>query len=182
METPGIERKNIFLIPDKSRVLIRPFIPKNEARITKIPFYDELLLKWAYAGRSFTPSNQTKREFEADIKILPSSENYQGMIVVIVDDSIVRGTQTRTNLVPKLRFLGIKEIHLRIANPELLSYCRWGKTTKKGECLAVQIPSKEERTKFLGVEGLKYNTIDDLVKATGLEREQLCIDCSLPYP
>jgi amidophosphoribosyltransferase len=154
----------------------------NTGRIKRVPFYDELLLKWAYAGRSFTPQNKEKREFEADIKILPSSEDYQGMTVVIVDDSIVRGTQARTNLVSKLRLLGIKEIHLRIANPELLSHCRRGKTTKHGECLAVQIPSKEERTKFLGVESLKYNTIDELVRAIGLPQEQLCVDCSLPDP
>ncbi len=152
----------------------------NEGKINRVPFYDEVLLKWAYAGRSFTPKEEEKRELEADIKILPSSENYQGKIIVIVDDSIVRGTQAKTNLVPKLRKLKVKEIHFRIANPPLLSHCCWGKTTKKGECLAVQIPSKEKRIEFLGIEGLEDNTIDDLVEAIGIRREKLCIDCSLP--
>ena len=153
----------------------------NAGNIKTVPFYDELLLKWPYSGRSFTLRTERKRSLEADIKILPSSEDYQDKIVVIVDDSIVRGTQTSTNLVPKLRSLGIAEIHLRIANPELLSYCRWGKTTKKDECFAVLFPTKEERIKSLAVEGLEYNTVESLIRAIGLPREQLCLDCSLPF-
>ena len=99
--------------------------------------------------------------------------------IVVIDDSIVRGTQIQTNLVPKLRRTGIKEIHFRISNPELRSYCPWGKTIKKGETLVSRIPSKEERIKSLGIESLEYNTIDELVEAIGLPKEQLCIDCSL---
>ena len=154
----------------------------NLGLIKKVPIHDEFLMKYDYAGRSFTPLEQLKRELEAKLKLLISSERLQGKIViVVVDDSIVRGTQMVADLVPKLRMLGIEiEIHLRIANPELRSHCPWGKSTKRGECLAVRIPSLEERIKFLGVQSLVYNTIEDLVAAIGLPREQLCIDCSLP--
>lgn len=147
--------------------------------IVKIPLYDEVLLKFPYTGRSYTPSTQEARDLEAQIKLLPSGEDYRGKIVVVCDDSIVRGTQTQINLVPKLRVSGTKEIHFRISNPELRSHCRWGKTTKKGETLASRIPSIEDRIKFLGIESLEYNTIEDLIKAIRLPREQICIDCNL---
>ncbi len=152
-----------------------------EGKIGRVPFYDELLLKYPYAGRSYTPQTQKTRDQEAHIKILGSGEDYTGKKVVICDDSIVRGTQTQTNLVPKLRSLGIGEIHFRISNPELLSHCPWGKTTKKGEVLAARFPRKEDKLKFLGVQSLEYNTIDDLVEAIGLPRERLCVDCDLPH-
>ncbi len=151
----------------------------NEGRIKKVPLFDELLLKYPYSGRSFTLQTQEARDEKTHIKLLRNSESYQGMVVVIVDDSIVRGTQTQTNLVPKLRALGLAEIHFRISNPELLSYCPWGKTTKEGELFANQFSSKKERIKFLGIKSLEYNTIEDLVEAIGLSPEVLCLDCSL---
>lgn len=151
----------------------------NEGKIKRIPFYDETLLKYPYAGRSFTPQTQEERNREAQIKLLEGGEDYRDKIAVICDDSIVRGTQTKTNLVPKLRKIGIKEIYFRISNPELRSYCPWGKTVQKGETMASQIPLKEDRIKFLGIESLEYNTIEELVGAIGLPREKLCVDCSL---
>lgn len=151
-----------------------------EGRIKKIPVYDEALLKYPYAGRSFTPQSQEARDQEAQIKLLESGEeDFTDKVLVVCDDSIVRGTQTQTNLVPKLRRLGVKEIHFRISNPELRSHCPWGKTTKKGETLVSRLPSLEDRVKFLGIDSLEYNSIDDLVSAIGLARENLCLDCSL---
>lgn len=150
-----------------------------EGKIGRVPFYDELLLKYPYAGRSYTPQTQKARDQEAHIKILRSGENYTEKKVVICDDSIVRGTQTQTNLVPKLKALGVGEIHFRISNPELRSHCPWGKTTKKGETLVSLMPTIEERIRFLGVTSLEYNTIGDLVQAIGLPREILCVDCDL---
>jgi len=159
-----------------------------EGKIRKVPLYDEVLLKWPYAGRSFTPQEEDKRKLEAHIKLLISGEDYTGKVLVINDDSIVRATQTSENLVPKVESLGVKEIHFRISNPELHSYCPYGKTTKRGELFAAEIPSKEERIKFLGskagnkqiVKSLEYNTIGDLVEAIGLPQEQLCVECDLP--
>jgi len=150
-----------------------------EKKIDKTPFYDEILLKFPYAGRSYTPSAPEARILEARIKLLSSGEDYRNKKIVICDDSIVRGTQIKANLVPKLRILGIQEIHFRISNPELYSYCPYGKTTKKGETFAAQIPSKKDRIEYLGIESLEYNTIDDLVKAIGLPREKLCVECNL---
>ena len=159
----------------------------NEGKIEKVPVYDEALLKYPYAGRSFTPSTEEAREKEANIKLLPSGETYyRGLKVVVCDDSLVRGVQTRANLVPKLRSLGVKEIHFRISNPELRSHCPWGKTTKRGETLAHRMPSKQDRIEALSLdpnnESLEYNTIEDLVDAIGYPQEVLCVDCGLDAP
>jgi len=151
----------------------------NEGKIKRVPLYDEVLLKYPYAGRSFTSPKKEIRDLEAMTKILPSGEDYQGLIIVVIDDSIVRGTQTQRNLIPKVRSLRVGGIHLRIANPELPSHCLWGKTTKKGETLVSRHPTIGDRIKFLGVDSLRYNSISDLVEAIGLPREGLCVDCSL---
>ncbi|MFC2005918.1 hypothetical protein ACFLVG_03040 [Chloroflexota bacterium] len=152
----------------------------NEKKIDRIPEYDEVLMKYPYAGRSYPRSQQAERDLEAHIKQLGSGEKYPGKTVVVCDDSIRRGTQTEKNLVPKLRALDVKEIHFRISNPDSLSYCRWGKTIQKGELLATRIPSIKKRIEFLGIESLEHTTVQDLAEATELPLEMLCVDCDLP--
>jgi amidophosphoribosyltransferase len=148
--------------------------------IKPMPIYDEALLKYPYAGRSYTPQSEKARKLEANIKILVSGENcFEGKQIVVCDDSLVRGVQARANLVPKLKSLDPAGIHFRISNPELKSHCPWGKTTKKDETLVKSFPLKSDRIKSLGIESLEYNSIDDLVKAIGLPREELCVDCDL---
>jgi len=152
----------------------------NEKKIDRIPEYDEVLIKYPYAGRSYPRSKQAERDLEAHIKQLGSGEKYPGKIIVVCDDSIRRGTQTEKNLVPKLRALNVKEIHFRISNPDSLSYCRWGKTIKKGELLATRIPSIKKRVEFLGIDSLEHPTVQELAEAIGLPLETLCVDCDLP--
>ena len=149
-----------------------------DGKIKRVPLYDELLLKYPYAGRSFIPSDQKQRDREARVKLLISGEDCSGKTIAVCDDSIVRGTQTQMELVPKLRMAGVKEIHFRISYPELRSHCVWGKTTKKGELLACRIPAIEDRIKFLNVEGLMYNTVADVAEAIGRPVETLCVDCA----
>ena len=152
-----------------------------EGKVAKVPLYDELLLKYPYAGRSFIPREQKQRDKEARIKLLASGEDCAGKIVAVCDDSIVRGTQAQTELVPKLRGAGVKEIHFRISNPELRSHCRWGKTTQRGGLLTDRIPALEDRARCLGVEDIEYNTIQDLAAAIGRPLESLCVDCDLSH-
>jgi len=152
----------------------------NEKKIDRIPEYDEVLMKYPYAGRSYPRSQQAERDLEAHIKQLGSGEKYFGKTVVICDDSIRRGTQTEKNLVPKLRALDIKKIHFRISNPDSLSYCQWGKTIQKGELLAARIPSIKKRIEFLGIDSLEHPTVQELAEAIGLPLETLCVDCDLP--
>jgi amidophosphoribosyltransferase len=148
-------------------------------KVRNVPVYDELLVKYPYAGRSFIPQDQKQRDREARVKLLASGEDCSGKVVAVCDDSIVRGTQAQTDLVPKLRQTGVREIHFRISNPELRSYCPWGKTTRKGELLADRVLAIADRVKYLGVDGLKYNTIQELSEAIGRPLESLCVDCAL---
>jgi len=143
----------------------------NEKKIDKVPEYDEVLMKYPYAGRSYPRSNQMKRDLEAQIKQLGSGESYSNKKVVLCDDSIRRGTQIERNLVPKLRALSVSEIHFRISNPDSFSYCRWGKTIQKGELLAARIPSIKKRINFLNIDSLEYTTVQELAEAIGLPLE-----------
>lgn len=156
----------------------------NAGNISRTPLYDESLLKFSFAFRSFFSSEKIFRDLEAFIKMLSSGEKYinryVGEILLVVDDSLVRGTQTRLNLIPKLWRLGFKEIHFRFAFPQIFSHCPWGKTTKKGETLATIMPSKEQIAKYLGVTSVDFSTIDSLVEAHGVPREKLCVDCCFP--
>jgi len=185
----------------------------NTGKVKRIPLYDELLVKCSYARRSFMPATQAERDREARFKLLPGSESLleiigqiEGLVqqklaetdgkkiiirIVVCDDSIVRGTQTANDLVPKIRSL-IQwidseveveiQIHFRISNPELLSCCRFGKSTKAGDRLAAvdddgERRSPEQIAKNLGAASVIYNTIPDLVKATGIPLDRLCVAC-----
>lgn len=176
-----------------------------------VPFYREDLIKY-FKVRSYLAPTQAERDEKAHYKIVITSETVEhffqmlreekqvailediksrGYIIIIVcDDSVVRGSQIKSNLAPKIRTIyfekeldGINikvEIHLRISFPPLFSYCPYGKTTKKGETLAERVPENQDRIKELGVNGLEYNSKDDLVTILGRPREELCIDCCLP--
>ncbi|UCB42679.1 MAG: hypothetical protein JSV77_09525, partial [Dehalococcoidales bacterium] len=153
---------------------------KNEGKVERAPEYDEVLLKYPYAGRSYIQLTQEKRETYAHTKQLGSGEDYRGKVLVVCDDSIRRGTQTQRSTIPKIRNLGFNEIHLRVSNPDSLSYCPWGKTVQKGDLLAARIPDFTERAAFLGVDSAEYPTIEELAEAIGLPVEMLCVDCDLP--
>jgi amidophosphoribosyltransferase len=150
----------------------------NKGIIDRVPEYDETLLKYPYAGRSFIPQSQEIRDMEASIKLIPVAEEYKNKKAVIVDDSIVRGTQARNNLVPKLRTLGLNEIYFRVGNPELISHCPWGKTTKQGEMLANSIPDLDERREYLDVDSLIYSSVNDLKQVFQIFSQEICMDCA----
>lgn len=173
----------VFPVPDSGRyhaigyhqAFIEAILRKE---ISHLPVYDEILLKYPYATRSFIPTEETERRWEAHIKILHTSSSFfKGKKVVIVDDSIVRGNQFRENLIRKLKEVGVNEIHARIACPEIRSHCPWGKSTQKKELLAVATPSLEARAKYLDVDSLVHNKIEDLIKAIDLPSRFLCLDC-----
>ncbi len=165
--------------------------------IKRVPLPDEHLLRYRFSGRSFTRSTQEKREKEAFVKIVEGGDteadireildvfrevygdDLSKLIASVLEDSVVRGTQIEQNLVPKVRGMGFKEVHIRASYPELKSYCSWGSTTKKGEVLASRCPRLKDREKALDIDSLRYNSVEDLVAAVGLPRENLCLDCAL---
>ncbi|MFA6550993.1 MAG: hypothetical protein WCV41_00465 [Patescibacteria group bacterium] len=160
-------------------------VKEGKVDAERLPYYDEALLRFIYAGRSFTPSDEQIRTTEARIKQIPIPDPaYAGLKVVIVDDSIVTGNQFKRDLVPKVRACGFSEVHARISFPMLTSTCPWGSANKKKNKLAAvkgdgeEIRTEEEMAKYLGLESCQYNTVRDVVEAIGIPEHELCLDCA----
>ncbi len=153
-------------------------------------------------GRSYTPPSQEKRDLVAKMKLIPVKDIISGNRVVVCDDSIVRGTQLKNFTVNKLWESGAKEIHVRPACPPLMFPCKFNLSTRSIHELAarkairhIEGHDKEDVhdyidpqspqykamvdwiAKDLGVTTLRYQTVDDMVKAIGLPKEKLCLYC-----
>lgn len=132
---------------------------------SKIP-YAEGLIKNRYVGRTFIQPTQELREQGVRIKLNPLKENIEGKRVILVDDSIVRGT-TMKQTVAMIRSAGAKEIHIRIASPPVLYPCHLGMDTPNKDNLIAANMSIDNIKEMLGVESLCYITIEGLLKAVG---------------
>ncbi|MBU1027284.1 MAG: amidophosphoribosyltransferase [Candidatus Margulisbacteria bacterium] len=146
------------------------------AQESKIP-YDNVFIKYDYASRSYTQPTQAERDREAKIKLIPIPAKIKDRSVVICDDSIVRGTQMKNDLVVKLRKNGVKQIHARVACPPLKAPCMYGVATRSKDELAAHKKSIEQIREYIGVDGLAFNTLDDLGKALGRPLDQICTSC-----
>lgn len=129
---------------------------------SKIP-YDMAFIKSKYIGRTFIQSTQTKRKKQVLLKLNPITETVKGKKIVLVDDSIVRGT-TITRLIKILRRAGAKEIHLRIASPEFLDVCYFGTDVATKDQLIAVGKTKEQIRKEIGADSLEYLSLYNLRK------------------
>jgi amidophosphoribosyltransferase len=143
---------------------------------SKIPF-DNVFIKYDYASRSYTQPTQAERDREAKIKLIPVPAKIEGRSVVICDDSIVRGTQMKNDLVVKLRRSRVREIHVRVACPPLKAPCLYGVATRSKKELAAHEKSVEEIREYIGVDGLAYNTLEDISSSINKPLDQLCVSC-----
>lgn len=151
------------------------------ARRSGIP-YGQGLVKNRYIGRSFIAPSQNQRAQAVRMKLNPLRENVEGRRLVVVDDSIVRGT-TQKQLVKMLREAGATEVHLRITSPPIRWPCFYGiDTGQRGELLAAQLTVDEIR-EYLNVDTLAYLALDRLLVATGATGAGFCDACfSGRYP
>jgi amidophosphoribosyltransferase len=134
------------------------------------------LVKNRYIGRSFIAPSQEARAAAVRMKLNPLKENLQGKRLVVVDDSIVRGTTQRT-LTQMLREAGATEVHLRITSPPVMWSCFYGiDTGVRSELLASNLDIEEIRA-YLQVDSLAYLTLDRLVTATGTPTSGFCTAC-----
>ena len=138
--------------------------------------YDEVFLIDRFASRSYTPLTQEERDEEARIKLSVIETAVKGKKIILCDDSIVRGTQIR-NKVLELKTAGAKEVHVRIACPPLMAPCKYGISTRSYQELAARQYSIKEIEKHIGADSLRYNSLEDFVKAIGLPRNKLCLTC-----
>jgi len=144
----------------------------------------EGLIKNRYVGRTFIMGSQSKREDAVRLKLNPVVPLVEGKRVVLVDDSIVRGT-TSGPIVKLLRDAGAKEIHVRITCPPIIGPCFYGIDLPTFKELAAVQHSVEEIRGMIGADSLVYQKLGDLVAAIGMPREELCLGClteSYPTP
>ncbi len=138
--------------------------------------YQEGLVKNRYVGRTFIQPDQRLRDLGVRLKFNPLPEVLQGKRVVVVDDSIVRGTTT-PHVVNLLRSAGAKEVHLRVCAPPIISPCHFGvDMATKGELLAAQ-KTVPEICEFIGADSLGYLSVEGLFKAIGRSRAHSCAAC-----
>lgn len=138
--------------------------------------YDEVFFLDRFATRSYTPLEQSQREEIARIKLSVIEETVRGRRIILCDDSIVRGTQMRAQ-VSRLKEAGAKEVHVRVGCPPIVAPCKYGISTRSYKELAAKKYSLDGIRKLIGADTLRYNTIEDFVKAIGLPANELCLSC-----
>ncbi|MDO4987881.1 MAG: amidophosphoribosyltransferase [Synergistes sp.] len=145
------------------------------AQEAKIPF-EMAIVRNRYVGRTFIQPTQKVRERGVKIKLNPIEHIFEGKKVIIVDDSIVRGT-TAERITEMMRSCGSSEVHLRIASPPVVCPCRYGIDTRGASTLAAVRMTLEELCKKTGADSLKYLSEEELCAAIGLPQERLCTEC-----
>src|SRR5437762_2894226 len=135
------------------------------------------LIRNHYVGRTFIEPSQSVRDFGVKLKLNPVRSLLEGKRVVLIDDSIVRGTTSR-KIVRMVRSAGAKEVHLRISCPPTISPCFYGVDTPSKDQLIAANKSVEEIRKYIGADSLSYLSLEGLKKACG-ESEELtfCSGC-----
>ena len=144
--------------------------------------YDTGLIRNHYVGRTFIEPAQAIRHFGVKIKLNPVREVLEGKRVVVVDDSIVRGTTSR-KIVKMIRQAGAKEVHLRISSPPIISPCFYGIDTPTREELIGSSHSIEEIRRYITANSLDYLSMEGMLKAAPHKDDQYCTACfSEKYP
>jgi len=152
------------------------------AKASGIPFgYG--LVKNRYIGRTFISPDQNKRAATVRRKLNPLRENIEGQRLVVVDDSIVRGTTTR-EIVKMLRDAGASEVHLRISSPPFMNPCYYGIDTPNRDDLLAANHSIAAMNEFIGSDSLEFITLENLRAAIQLDGEccDACLTGNYPAP
>jgi amidophosphoribosyltransferase len=129
-----------------------------------------------YVGRTFIQPTQSMREFSVRVKLNPIRSFLKGKRVIIIEDSIIRGTTGRSR-VKSLRAAGAKEVHLLVSCPPTRFPCYYGIDFPSGGELIAASKSVDEIRQFLGLDTLHYLSLEGLVEATGGRKEQFCLAC-----
>jgi len=171
---PGTDM--VIPIPDSANVAAMGYAEESGIR------YDMGLIRSHYIGRTFIEPRQAIRDFGARVKYNAVTEALNGKTIVLVDDSIVRGTTSR-KLVRMLRRVGVKAVHMRISSPPIISSCFYGiDTPTRRELIAANHPIEKIR-QHLGVDSLIYLSREGMLKATGMPVKDFCTACfTRDYP
>jgi amidophosphoribosyltransferase len=129
-----------------------------------------------YIGRTFIQPSQLIRDFNVRVKLNLIRSAVQGKRVIVVDDSIVRGTTARAR-VTNLREAGAREVHIRVSCPPHRFSCHYGIDFPDPKDLLANRMTKQEITKYLGADSLGYLDVDGMVKACKLPASKFCLAC-----
>jgi amidophosphoribosyltransferase len=138
--------------------------------------YDTGLVRNHYVGRTFIEPQQGIRHFGVKVKLNPNREVLDGKRVVVIDDSIVRGTTSR-KIVKMIRAAGAREVHVRISSPPIQWPCYYGIDTPTRRELIGSSHKVEEIQRYLGADSLGYLSLEGMLKATGSDPHHFCHAC-----
>jgi len=166
----------VFSVPDSSNAAALGFSEQSG-----IPL-EHALIRNHYVGRTFIHPVQAGRDAKVKIKYNTVRDILAGKKVVVVDDSIVRGTTSR-GLVAMIRQAGAQEVHFRVASPPIVGPCYYGIDTPTREELIAATHSVEEIAAYLGVESLGYLSLEGMVESSAGDPTRFCHACfSNHYP
>jgi amidophosphoribosyltransferase len=134
------------------------------------------LIRNHYIGRTFIEPSQAIRNFGVKLKLNPIRGLLEGKRVILVDDSLVRGTTSR-KIVRMVREVGAKEVHMRISCPPTISPCYYGVDTPTKEELIASSKSPEQIREFLGADSLGYVSLANLKQAVNDTENTFCTSC-----
>jgi amidophosphoribosyltransferase len=134
------------------------------------------LIRNHYVGRTFIEPAQAIRHFGVKVKLNPVKSILAGQRVVLIDDSIVRGTTSR-KIVKMVRAAGAREVHLRISCPPTISPCFYGVDTPRRSELIAATHSLEEIRRYVGADSLGYLSLEGLLESVGARRQHYCTSC-----
>ena len=160
----------IMAVPDSSNPASLGYAHESGIR------FDMGFIRNHYVGRTFIEPDQRIRDFGVKIKLNPTRSVIEGKRVVLIDDSIVRGT-TSKKIITTLRRFGAKEVHFRVSSPPIVNSCYYGIDTPNREKLIAYRMSVKEIADYLEADSLVYQTLDGLVSATGCDPDQFCLAC-----
>jgi amidophosphoribosyltransferase len=151
------------------------FAALGYARESGLPF-EFGLIRNHYVGRTFIEPKSSIRHFGVKVKLNPVREIIAGKRVVLIDDSIVRGT-TSKKIVRMLKDAGAAEVHLRISSPPTAWPCRYGiDTPTREELIAANLPVEEIRS-FVEADSLAYLSLDGMLRSVSGPRDSYCTAC-----
>ncbi len=159
-EMAGVQADVVVPVPDSGVSAALGF-----SEVSGIPF-EMGLVRSHYVSRTFIKPTQELRERAAKLKLAPVPEALRGKRVLLIDDSIVRGT-TSKKICRSLREAGAREIHMGVTSPPIVSPCYYGIDTPRAAELIANVHSQEDIRKFLGVDSLRHLSLQGMLRAVG---------------
>ncbi|QOR34769.1 amidophosphoribosyltransferase [Clostridium sp. 'deep sea'] len=165
-----VEADIVTPVPDSGRSAAVGFAEESGIKFT------EGLIKNRYVARTFIAPDQEQRELKVRLKLSPIPEVFEGKRVVLVDDSIVRGT-TIKSLINIIKSAGAKEVHVRVSSPPYISPCFYGIDIPNDEDLIAASYTPEQICEYIGADSLNYINIEGLMKAVKGQATDYCTAC-----